>query len=279
MSRDIDALTSGALKHVRDRWWDARFTEFLRDSVQAGPGSRVLDVGCGVGTAEAHLGELGLTGARLVAVDVDPGRAREALRTAAVHGVDAGVASADVRALPFASGAFDAAFCVAVLQHLADVRSALDELVRVLGPGGRLVAVEPDNDARYCFSALESGREAFARAREFWRDLAVASGDRTDPSIGPHLPGLMCDAGLQPVSTRVFPVAITRLGAPVADTWAERRQTIERAVVNCGDHALQRRGDDLLRAVDRYARDADAAGPRFVEIQHTMLVATTGQKA
>ena len=36
--------------------------------------------------------------------------------------------------------------------------------------------------------------------------------------------------------------------------------------------------DELLHALDRYARDADAAGPRFVEIQHTMLFATTGQK-
>lgn len=278
MSRDIDSLVSGALKHVRDRWWDARFTEFLRDAVHAGPGSRVLDVGCGVGTAEAQLGELGLSGARLVAVDVEPGRAREALRTAAAHGVRAGVASADVQALPFAPGTFDAAFCVAVLQHVADVRRALDELVRVLAPGGRLVAVEPDNDARYCFSSLESGHEAFARSRAFWRGLAVASGDRTDPSIGPRLPVLMCDAGLQPVSIRVFPVAITRLGAPVAETWAERRQAIERAVADCGDDAVKRRGHDLLHAVDRYARDADAAGPRFVEIQHTMLVATTGQK-
>ena len=31
MARDIDALTSFTLKHLRDRWWDASFTAFLQD--------------------------------------------------------------------------------------------------------------------------------------------------------------------------------------------------------------------------------------------------------
>ena len=50
MARDIDALTSSTLKHLRDRWWDASFTAFLRDALMPQAGERILDVGCGEGT-------------------------------------------------------------------------------------------------------------------------------------------------------------------------------------------------------------------------------------
>ena len=30
MSRDIDALTSSTLKHLRERWWNPEFAEFLK---------------------------------------------------------------------------------------------------------------------------------------------------------------------------------------------------------------------------------------------------------
>ena len=38
MARDIDALTSFTLKHLRDRWWDASFTAFLQEALQPQPG-------------------------------------------------------------------------------------------------------------------------------------------------------------------------------------------------------------------------------------------------
>ena len=36
MSRDIDALTSSTLKHLRERWWNPEFTEFLRETLAEG---------------------------------------------------------------------------------------------------------------------------------------------------------------------------------------------------------------------------------------------------
>ena len=59
--REIDALTSATLKHLRDRWWDASFTQFLQDTLQPRAGNRILDVGCGTGKAEVSLGGLGLS--------------------------------------------------------------------------------------------------------------------------------------------------------------------------------------------------------------------------
>ena len=47
----------------------------------------------------------------------------------------------DVQQLPFGDGEFDCAVAAWMLYHVPDVELALDELARVLRPGGRFVAV------------------------------------------------------------------------------------------------------------------------------------------
>ena len=51
------------------------------------------------------------------------------------------------------------------------------------------------------------------------------------------------------------------------------------AVADAPNESLRRLGSDYLKAVDRYAAEARAAGSTFVEIQNTLLVATAGQRA
>jgi SAM-dependent methyltransferase len=53
------------------------------------------------------------------------------------------LAAADVCHLPFTDGYFDAVICSEVMEHIPDHRRALDELVRVLKPGGRLALSVP----------------------------------------------------------------------------------------------------------------------------------------
>lgn len=50
----------------------------------------------------------------------------------------------DATALPFDDDMFDAARCERVLMHLDDPTAALREMARVVRPGGRVVATEPD---------------------------------------------------------------------------------------------------------------------------------------
>ena len=54
----IDSLTSPTLKHLRERWWNPEFSEFLSETLRPRPGTRILDVGCGEGTAVLSLGRL-----------------------------------------------------------------------------------------------------------------------------------------------------------------------------------------------------------------------------
>ncbi len=193
MPRDIDALTSFTLKHLRDRWWDATFTAFLQEALLPQAGERVLDVGCGAGTAELILSALQPGGVHFVGVDLVQARLRDARRAMREQGVAAELATADAARLPFAPESFDAAFAVAVLQHVPTPRVVIDNLRRVLRPGGRLVLAEPDNAARYWFSDPASGHEVFAHATEFYSLVEEAAGEDADPSIGPRVPRLLRD--------------------------------------------------------------------------------------
>ena len=59
------------------------------------------------------------------------------------------VAQADVTTLPFADAAFDAAVLGEVLEHVEDDRGALEEVARVLRPGGVLAVSVPADPKRF----------------------------------------------------------------------------------------------------------------------------------
>jgi ubiquinone/menaquinone biosynthesis C-methylase UbiE len=278
MIRDVDGLTSATLKHLRERWWDDAFTNFVKDTLQPRPGRRILDVGCGTGTAEVKLSRLRLMQVDLVAVDLNVGRVTSAQAAARSHNINAHFAAADACHLPFPSATFDSVFCVAVLQHIADVKSAVVEMARVTRPGGRIVAVEPDNSARYFYSSVDDGRQAHEAARRFFSALGHARGDASDPAVGPQLPTLFSENGVEPLRVEVFPVSGARLGVPSDEVWENRRANVREDIEKAPDEAIRRLGQDYLKTLDRYAAAATAAGAGFVEIQNALLFATVGQR-
>lgn len=105
---------------------------------------RVLNVGCGTGGFNA-LAES--AGAVMFGVDTDLEAAAIARRRVA-HGR---VVCAPAEALPFPRGSVDAVYCYSTLEHVADARQALREMVRVLKPDGALYLHTPSR-----WSAFES---------------------------------------------------------------------------------------------------------------------------
>ena len=105
-------------------------------------GRRVLDVGCGTGRRLAPLVSEGDGRGAALAVGVDLTPEMLAHRRAAVP-----VASADVRALPFAAGSFDVVWCRLVIGHVAELAEAYRELGRVCAPGGRVLVTDFHPDA------------------------------------------------------------------------------------------------------------------------------------
>lgn len=278
MAREVDVLSAPTLKHLRERWWDDAFTTFLRETVQPRAGRRILDLGCGTGTAEVRLSRLQLTQVSLVAVDLIPERVQQARAAARSHNIRASFAAADGSALPFADGVFDSAFCVAVLQHVPDVGAAVRELVRVTRSGGRVVAVEPDNNARYFYSSEAAGTRAYEASAQFFGSLAGERSDTTDSRVGPTLPTLFASNGLEVLDVQLFPVSRARLGAPPPALWAERRAAVRTAIARASDETTRALGEAYVAQLEDYAAAAAAAGSAFVEIQNTMLFASVGQK-
>jgi SAM-dependent methyltransferase len=278
MPAAIDALTSPTLKHLREAWWDDAFTEFLAETLKPRPGNRILDVGCGEGLAEVAIGRLRISQVRLFGVDLALSKAIAAKQETASHNQRVEFAAADACHLPFRDNVFDAIYSVAVLQHVNDVERAVAEMARVTTPRGRVVAVEPDNSARYGFSSTPAGRRAFDMSRSFFNALSGPQSDGRTSAIGPNLPRLFSERGLEVLDIRLFPVSQTLLGPPPADIWESRRRVVARALGSGASDAARWLGRDYVDTLTAYEAEARRAGSSFVEIQHTMLFATVGQK-
>jgi ubiquinone/menaquinone biosynthesis C-methylase UbiE len=274
-----DALTAPTLKHLRQEWWNDDFTEFLQETLRLRPGNRILDVGCRRGIAEVAIGRLHLSQIELHGVDLRLDHVREAKREATSHNIRANFAVGDACRLPFQYGSFDSVFCVAVLQLVCEVHTAIRELARMTRRGGRVVVVEPDNSARYTYSALPSGTLAFAAAARFFSATIAERGGEMAMGIGPLVPSLFLAHGIEPVDVRLFPVSFTHVGVPDEELWTERRESLTRAIESAATDQSRTLGRESLAALETYAADARKAGPAFVEIQNTMLFATVGQLA
>jgi ubiquinone/menaquinone biosynthesis C-methylase UbiE len=111
--------------------------------LQPRAGERVLEIGPGTGLQSLHVApQLGPDG-QLVIVDIQQQMLSHVMTRAAERSIgNIEPRQADATALPFADAAFDAAYLVTVLGEIPGRLAALNELRRVLRPGGRLVIGE-----------------------------------------------------------------------------------------------------------------------------------------
>src|SRR6476620_9244929 len=116
-----------------------------------------LDVGCGTVFLTF---ELAARGHRVTGIDFAPAMIAEARRKAAERRVAVRLEEGDAEQLQFAAGSFDLVISRHLLWTLPHPEAAIDEWIRVLRPGGRLVVVDGQFDAGAAPAAPGSARSS-----------------------------------------------------------------------------------------------------------------------
>jgi SAM-dependent methyltransferase len=202
--------------------------------LDAAPGGRFLDVGCGTGDYARELAELvGPTG-HVTAIDASAAMVEVARGRAEGTGLPVSFQVADAQALPFPEASFDGCRAERVLQYLDDPDAALREMVRVVRPGGRVVATEPDWDCLICdLPGIDC---------DIWRRAVAAIGDDAGNAwMGRELHRRFRAAGV--VDVAIEPTALILTDASVLLDQAGARRSIEKA---CALGAISRAETDML---------------------------------
>ena len=152
----------------------------LMELIEPRKADYILDVGCGVGIAPVFLAQQ--YSCRVVGVDITPRMLDRARERAARKGVTelTDFRLADMHALPFDDGHFDAVIAESVICFSSEKEAVLAEMIRVVKPGGHVAFTEatwrmppPPDMARLMTHAL--GLPEGMLAHEAWRAVLESS--------------------------------------------------------------------------------------------------------
>ena len=197
---------------------------FLAPHLQSG--MRLIDCGCGPGSITVDLARAVAPG-EAIGIDLREDALTQGRTLVRERGI-ANVAfqAASVYQLPYAANSFDAAFACAVLQHLAAPLAALQEMRRVLKPGGVIGIVDGSSTItfRYPTNPLLN---AYDKLRGLEREHNTGR-----PSDALALRALLREAGF--ARTLASGALVTETGPPAGSLEETRRVA--------GNHLIRLRG-------------------------------------
>jgi SAM-dependent methyltransferase len=217
--------------------------EPLLDAVGVHAGTRVLDVGCGLGTLAAAAAA---RGARATGVDLAEGMLEEARRRHPALELVLG----DVEDLPFGEGSFEAVTAAFVVNHLADPERGAAELARVARPGGRVGLAMWGPLDEVALLGLPTAAATAAGLDEHAIPVGPSGERFTDTG---ELTGLLSGAGLADVTLRE--IAFTLHAADFDELWAGVLGGTVRAstrLATASPEARERARAELERLAERH---------------------------
>ncbi len=127
------------------------FEKMMARDLELKPGNKALDIGCGRGRVAGHIAKL--TGAMITGLNLDLDQLASAKRFAAAKGLSkqCQFIHRDLNQLPhpFPDGSLDAVYHVQVFSYAKDLQKMLDEIYRMLKPGGRFACLDWVSLANY----------------------------------------------------------------------------------------------------------------------------------
>ena len=149
-------------------------------------GGRVLEIGLGFGTV---IGYIARRAGGVDGVDIAEGPVAMARRRLDYLGLPPErVVQASALQLPYPDATFDVVISIGALHHTGNLPGAIDEVWRVLRPGGRTLVMVYNGHSFRRLAFLARGRLArlLGRRRESVRDLRAMYDTRTDGTAAPH---------------------------------------------------------------------------------------------
>jgi ubiquinone/menaquinone biosynthesis C-methylase UbiE len=181
-------------------------------------GLSVLEVGCGLGDDAFRMGTIVGSNGVVVGVDASVRMIEEAVVRIPAN-ICVEFAQADARDLPFMDESFARCRVDRTLQHIKDPQQAIREMLRVLKPGGLLLAYDNDWGT---FSISGSDEESTKIIETLWEESF------TNKWIGRYLKHYFLEAGLQNVV--IEPSVSVLTDFELADRVYNLLQTVKRAV-------------------------------------------------
>ena len=221
-------------------------------------GDAVLDAGCGPGYDALRMAAMvGMSG-KVTGIDMSERMIAIAQEKAKGAGLPVSFRTGDVRKLDVPDASFDAVRIERTLQILDNPGQILDELIRVLRPGGRLVSIEPDWET---FVTDPGSRDT---ARTFFRFCADQF---PDGSTGRKLYRYLKERKMQNVTVHPEPLVLHDFAL------ASKMMNMEQFLAAAVDQGALAR--DEVEKWQRELKAADAGG-RFMFAG--MLFAVEGRK-
>jgi len=103
--------------------------------------SFIVDIGCSAGVSSITLGTLGF---KVTGLDISEGLISQAKELALNENSSAQFLTGDAANLPFERESVDVCFMVGLLHHFPNYAPVINDIHRILKPGGLIVAVEPN---------------------------------------------------------------------------------------------------------------------------------------
>ena len=193
-------------------WWDAALTRTLLDLIPGGPGE-MLDLYCRSGFSAVTLLPM-RPQLSFVGLDRDPQRIDTAREATSHLAPRVRFEVGETTRIPLEDESVDYVLLVRALESAVDTSLVFSEVHRVLRPGGRVIAVEPDgvSESFYFNEHLIAYNAAFRwLCKRVDDSLGRASDAGGGMALGPKLAQRMIEADLQPAEFRVHAVQNLRM--------------------------------------------------------------------